>query len=93
MQSTASALPYLISLATQIKLGLSGIKIGLLQEGFDHCESVIEQLVRDAARMLSYAGASVTDISIPEHLHGRFSDIAVVVVIVIIVLLLLNIFV
>ena len=51
---------------------LSGLRIGLLAEGFD--QSVVQARVKEtvlgAARKLEHLGASVEEVSVPEHLEG-----------------------
>ncbi|KXJ96110.1 amidase [Microdochium bolleyi] len=51
---------------------LAGYKIGLLKEGFGHSisQSEVETLVRSAADKLAELGATVEEVSVPEHLHG-----------------------
>ena len=62
--------------------GCEGIRIGVLREGFDQTEETwpefrlpgsepaVDAAVRAAARRLEERGASVTEISVPEHYHG-----------------------
>jgi amidase len=49
--------------------GVEGLRIGLLTEGFGQplAELAVESLVRDAAGRLAAAGATVVDVSVPEH--------------------------
>ncbi|ELU15492.1 hypothetical protein CAPTEDRAFT_176403 [Capitella teleta] len=49
---------------------LSGVKIGILKEGFVECDVNVESLVRKAAHSLTAAGASVEEVSMPQHLDG-----------------------
>ncbi len=49
---------------------LTGMKIGILQEGFTHCEADITELVEASAQSLTKAGATVQDMSIPLHNTG-----------------------
>ncbi|ELU15494.1 hypothetical protein CAPTEDRAFT_121105 [Capitella teleta] len=49
---------------------LSGVKIGILKEGFVECDANVEFLVREAAHSLTAAGASVEEVSMPQHLDG-----------------------
>lgn len=53
-------------------LPLAGVKIGLLKEGFGH--SALQPEVRDAvlsaARKFESLGASVREVSVPQHLEG-----------------------
>src|SRR6266404_4997926 len=50
--------------------GASGLRIGVVKEGFGHpqSEAVVDAKVRQAADLFKRLGATVTDISIPEHL-------------------------
>ncbi|ELU15493.1 hypothetical protein CAPTEDRAFT_203446 [Capitella teleta] len=50
---------------------LSGVKIGILKEGFVECDANVESLVRKAAHSLTAAGASVEEVSMPQHLDGQ----------------------
>ena len=52
--------------------GVSGLKIGLVKEGFGHAESepAVDAKVRQAAETFKRLGASVDEISIPWHLKG-----------------------
>ena len=50
--------------------GAGGLRIGVVKEGFGHpqSEAVVDAKVRQAADLFKRLGATVTDISIPEHL-------------------------
>ena len=48
--------------------GVAGLRVGLLQEGFGGCDPGVADSVRDAAERLRAQGASVEEVSIPEHL-------------------------
>jgi len=52
--------------------GVSGLKIGVVKEGFDleGSEADVDQKVRAAAETLKRLGASVDEISVPWHLKG-----------------------
>jgi amidase len=52
--------------------GVSGLRIGLVKEGFGHIggEADVDAKVRAAAETFKRLGASVDEISIPWHLHG-----------------------
>jgi len=52
--------------------GISGLRIGVVQEGFGHAQSMsqVDSLVREAAERLKGMGAKVENISIPMHLLG-----------------------
>jgi amidase len=49
--------------------GVSGLRVGVLREGFGHPtgEAEVDGVVRAAADVLAAAGAKVVEISIPEH--------------------------
>ncbi|HXJ83227.1 MAG TPA: amidase family protein [Candidatus Methylomirabilis sp.] len=47
--------------------GVSGLRIGVLQEGFDDAESDVRDLVLAAVDVLARAGADVSKVSIPAH--------------------------
>ncbi len=47
--------------------GVSGLRIGVLQEGFDEAEGAVRDLVLAAVDVLAKAGAKVSKVSIPEH--------------------------
>ena len=50
---------------------LSGMKIGLVRQGFDICETDVSELVHKAAvDKLSLARALVEDVSVPMHEDG-----------------------
>ncbi|KAL3472553.1 amidase signature domain-containing protein [Aspergillus californicus] len=51
---------------------LDGFKIGILKEGFEHSivQTSVKTLVLNAARKLEDLGATVEEVSLPEHLHG-----------------------
>src|ERR1700721_190306 len=50
--------------------GAKGLKIGVVKEGFGHANSEkdVDASVREAAKRLKSLGASVEEVSIPEHL-------------------------
>lgn len=52
--------------------GVSGLRIGVVKEGFDlpSSEKDVDEAVRTAAEKLKSKGASVEDVSIPMHKHG-----------------------
>ena len=53
--------------------GVSGMKIGVVKEGFGHpgAEAEVETKVRAAAERLAALGAEVAEVSIPMHLEGE----------------------
>lgn len=54
------------------QLPLSGLRIGILTEGFDQpvVESRVRETVLSAARKFEQLGANVKEVSVPEHLEG-----------------------
>lgn len=56
----------------EMRRGIAGLRIGILNEGFGHpnAEPQVDAKVRAAAALLGKLGASITEISIPEHLAG-----------------------
>ena len=51
--------------------GISGLRIGVLQEGFEDTEADVGDLVMAAVDVLQQAGARVSKVSVPEHLQVR----------------------
>jgi amidase len=47
--------------------GVSGLRIGVLQEGFADAEVAVRDLVMAAVDVLAKAGADISEVSIPEH--------------------------
>ena len=47
--------------------GISGLRIGIVEEGFEDAEVEVRDLVMAALDVLSAAGATVSKLSIPEH--------------------------
>jgi amidase len=47
--------------------GVSGLRLGVLEEGFDEAESDVRDLVLAAVDILARAGANVSKVSIPAH--------------------------
>ena len=50
---------------------ITGLKVGVLQEGFEMCEPDVAAIVHAAAKTLSKGGAQVEDISVPMHRDGQ----------------------
>ena len=77
LQSTAGHDPYdprqtrevpeKINLLGDLEKGVSGLKIGVLKEGFDDAEKDVRELVMNGIEVLSNAGATISHVSIPEH--------------------------
>jgi amidase len=51
--------------------GISGLRIGVLREGFEDAEVDVRDLVMAAVDLLQQAGALISRVSVPEHLHVR----------------------
>ena len=47
--------------------GVSGLRIGVLDQGFDGAEADVRDRVMAAVEVLAEAGADVSKVSIPEH--------------------------
>jgi amidase len=47
--------------------GVAGLRLGVLDEGFDEAEAAVRDLVLAAVDVLAKAGATVSRVSIPEH--------------------------
>jgi amidase len=47
--------------------GVAGLRIGVLQEGFDEAEGAVRDLVMAAVDVLAKAGADISEVSIPAH--------------------------
>ena len=51
--------------------GVSGLRIGIVKEGFDNAEAEVHDLVMAAVDVLAKAGVTVSEVSIPEHHEAR----------------------
>jgi amidase len=51
--------------------GVSGLRIGIVKEGFSGAEEAVHDLVMAATEVLAKAGATISEVSIPEHLQMR----------------------
>ncbi|KAL3466692.1 amidase signature domain-containing protein [Aspergillus heterothallicus] len=74
-RSVASPAPGSTSFAAALHEGsgrLDGFRIGVLKEGFEHIlvDSRIKTVVSNAARNLMELGATVEEVSLPDHVHG-----------------------
>src|SRR5262249_8384761 len=56
--------------------GVSGVRVGVLQEGFDGAESDVRDLVLAAVDVLARAGAEVSKVSVPAHHAVRTAQAA-----------------
>ena len=59
--------PTSIDMLGRLADGVSGLRIGVLDEGFDDAEVDVRDLVMAAVDVLAEAGADVSKVSIPEH--------------------------
>ena len=55
----------------QLNSDLTGLKIGLLTEGFEGSDPDVDKIVRQAAESLTACGATVSDFSMPLHDDGK----------------------
>jgi amidase len=51
--------------------GVAGLRIGIVKEGFDNAEAEVHDLVMAAVDVLAKAGATVSEVCIPEHREVR----------------------
>jgi amidase len=56
--------------------GVTGLRIGVLEEGFDNAETDVRDIVLNAIDVLAKAGADISKVSIPEHLLVRQAQMA-----------------
>jgi amidase len=68
--------PTSIDVLSQLADGVSGLRIGVLEEGFDDAEVDVRDLVMAAVDILAEAGADVSRVSIPEHRTVRAAQAA-----------------
>ena len=59
--------PTSIDLLGRLADGVSGLRIGVLEEGFDDAEADVRDVVMAAVDVLAEAGADVSQVSVPEH--------------------------
>src|SRR5207249_6797735 len=59
--------PARMDVLSRLADGVAGLRIGVLQEGFDEAESAVRDLVMAAVDVLAQAGADVSEVSVPEH--------------------------
>src|ERR671931_47656 len=68
--------PTSIDVLGRLADGVTGIRIGVLEEGFDDAEVEVRNLVLAAVDVLAKAGADVSEVSIPEHHAARTAQAA-----------------
>jgi amidase len=59
--------PVSIDVLSRLADGVAGLRIGVLQEGFDEAEGAVRDLVMAAVDALAQAGADISEVSIPAH--------------------------
>jgi amidase len=59
--------PTSIDVLGRLANGVSGLHVGVLEEGFNEAEADVRDLVMAAVGVLGEAGANVSNVSIPEH--------------------------
>ncbi|XP_013395091.1 uncharacterized protein LOC106162361 [Lingula anatina] len=52
---------------------LTGMKVGLVKEGFDKCDKDIDSTIRASMQWFEAAGATVEETSIPMHITGKIA--------------------
>ena len=68
--------PLRIDVLGRLTDGVAGLRIGVLQEGFDEAESEVRDLVLAAVDVLARTGADVSKVSIPAHQAIRTAQAA-----------------
>ncbi|KAJ5104564.1 Amidase [Penicillium alfredii] len=74
-RSVGSPKPGSTSFAATLKQSperLDGVKIGILTEGFEHnaVDEAVKQVVLTAVKKFKDLGATIEEVSLPDHLHG-----------------------
>src|SRR5262245_44923642 len=59
--------PTSMDVLSRLADGVSGLRIGVLQEGFDEAEVDVRDLVMAAVDVLAKAGATISEVSVPAH--------------------------
>lgn len=63
-------LPKSFDYTSTLEAGLKNVKIGVVKEGFNHCEKSVDNKVWQAVEKLRSLGAIVEEVSIPWHSKG-----------------------
>jgi amidase len=71
------AVPTSLDVLGQLADGISGLRIGVLEEGFEDAEVDVHDRVMAAVDTLARAGATVSKVSIPEHHTIRAAHAAI----------------
>jgi amidase len=69
-------IPTSIDVLGRLADGVSGLRLGVLEEGFDEAEVEVRDLVMAAVNVLAKAGAKVSKVSIPAHHAIRVAQAA-----------------
>jgi len=59
--------PISIDMLGRLADGVSGLRIGVLKEGFDDADPEVRDMVMAAVDVLAGAGATVSNVCVPEH--------------------------
>ncbi len=59
--------PVHLDVLSRLADGVSGLRIGVLQEGFEEADVAVRDLVMHAVEVLRQAGAIVSEVSVPAH--------------------------
>src|SRR5262249_58527641 len=59
--------PSSMDVLSRLADGVSGLRIGVLQEGFDEAEVEVRNLVLAAVDVLAKAKAEVSEVAVPQH--------------------------
>jgi amidase len=68
--------PTRMDVLSRLADGVTGLRLGVLEEGFDEAEAEVRDLVLEAVAVLSKAGAKVSNVSIPAHRTIRTAQAA-----------------
>jgi amidase len=63
--------PSSLDVLNRLTDGVAGLRVGVVQEGFAGAEAEVRDLVMTAVDVLARAGATVAEVSIPEHHQAR----------------------
>jgi amidase len=66
--------PEKLDVLGRLSAGVSGLKVGILEEGFEDAENDVVDMVMRAVDVLAGAGAEVSKVSIPEHNTARMAQ-------------------
>lgn len=66
--------PQSLDVLSNLDRGVQGMKVGVLEEGFAEADIEVRDLVIAATDVLAQAGATVSKVSVPEHLSARMAQ-------------------